>query len=320
MTNLKGSLVFAIPVIGVVATVLLLRACDNSYGLAPSDTHPTLPTSKLEASTLPPEFQPGDDYEPLPPPGPNDWLAVHHEPGQSYDRFVRSSPNTPTDERGVIHLQPLNRFDGKAHPSLPDLRQFAASYFGMPVVLGDPLTLGDEISSRIEPYSQNRQYLTGDILDLLKRSLPANAFCVLGITMDDIYPGPRWNFVFGQASLRERVAVYSFARYDPEFYGDSSRNRAHLILRRSCKVLAHETAHMFGITHCIECRCLMNGSNHLAETDATPMRLCPTDLRKLQWSVGFDLRERYRTLATNYDHLGFKDEARWVRNRLRNID
>jgi archaemetzincin len=33
--------------------------------------------------------------------------------------------------------------------------------------------------------------------------------------MEDLYPEPSWNFVFGQASLNERVGVYSFARYGP---------------------------------------------------------------------------------------------------------
>jgi hypothetical protein len=31
--------------------------------------------------------------------------------------------------------------------------------------------------------------------------------------------GHFFNFVFGQASLNDRVGVYSFARYDPAFYG-----------------------------------------------------------------------------------------------------
>jgi archaemetzincin len=52
-----------------------------------------------------------------------------------------------------------------------------------------------------------------------------------------------------QASLRERVGVYSFARYDPSFYGEYTTNRARLMLRRGCKVLAHERGHMFGIAH-----------------------------------------------------------------------
>jgi archaemetzincin len=100
------------------------------------------------------------------------------------------------------------------------------------------------------------------------------------------------------------VGVYSFARY----VGGAD---ATLVLRRSCKVVAHETSHMFGIEHCIYFRCVLNGSNHLGETDARPMQLCPVDLRKLQWSVRFDVTERYRRLRAACNHAGFSDEARW---------
>jgi len=60
------------------------------------------------------------------------------------------------------------------------------------------------------------QLLTGDVLDLLKTRLPEDAFALLGVTMMDLYPDPNWNFVFGQASLRDRVGVYSFTRYAPQ--------------------------------------------------------------------------------------------------------
>src|SRR5439155_25055185 len=35
----------------------------------------------------------GRGFAPLAEPGPNDWLAVHPEPGQSFDDFVAESPN-----------------------------------------------------------------------------------------------------------------------------------------------------------------------------------------------------------------------------------
>jgi archaemetzincin len=38
----------------------------------------------------------------------------------------------------------------------------------------------------------------------------------------------------------------------------ASENAEDLLLRRNCKVLAHEIAHMFGITHCVFFNCLMN--------------------------------------------------------------
>jgi archaemetzincin len=138
--------------------------------------------------------------------------------------------------------------------------------------------------------------------------------------MTDLYPDPNWNFVFGEASPRERVGVYSFARYDPRFYGQApTEDTRKLMLRRSCKVLAHETCHMFGVDHCVWFHCLMNGSNHLAESDARPLHLCPADLHKLQWSVGFDVVERYRRLLDFHRRAGFEDEAKWLDNRLRFI-
>jgi archaemetzincin len=173
------------------------------------------------------------------------------------------------------------------------------------------------IETRQNPHTGHRQLLTGDILVHLEQRLPADAFATLGITMEDLYPDPAWNFVFGQASPLLRVGVYSFARYDPRFYGGPRRgNWPDLLLRRSCKVLAHETAHMFGMQHCIYYHCLMNGSNHLTESDARPMHLCPVDLRKLHAQIGFDVEERYLRLREFCRSVGFEDESEWLQRRL----
>ena len=89
-----------------------------------------------------------------------------------------------------------------------------------------------------------------------------------------------------------------------------------ILLRRSGKVLVHETGHMFGLQHCIYYRCVFNGSNHLAESDARPMHACPVDLRKLQHSIGFSVTRRYAALHRFYRKAGFDDEAQWTRRRL----
>lgn len=155
---------------------------------------------------------------------------------------------------------------------------------------------------------------------LLQKELPADAFCMLAITMEDLYPEPFWNFVFGQASLRERVGVFSFARYDPAFYGELVTDRDHEVLpRRSLKILVHETAHMFSLTHCIYFKCVLNGSNHLEESDSRPLSVCPVCLRKLQASIAFDVADRYRRLLRFYEGKGFSSETRWVSKRLDRI-
>ena len=118
------------------------------------------------------------------------------------------------------------------------------------------------------------------------------------------------------ASPRDRVGVYSFAWDLP---GQPGAAAACLLLRRSCKVLAHETAHLPGIAHCVCYWCLMNGSNHLAESDARPLHLCPVDLRKLQ-HTGFDVAARYQRLRTFAEDAGFTDEARWLTGQLLHIE
>ena len=246
-------------------------------------------------------------FEPLPKPGPMDWLASHPEPGQTFAQWMHSSAPHPDARRRVIYLQPLGTFGADA-PPLAKLEQFAAAFFMMDVKVLSPVAIDAKITSRSSPMAGKRQLLTSDLLNILRRRLPPDAFCILGITMEDLYPAPSWNYVFGVASLEERVGVYSFARY-----GGGTKE---LMLRRSCKVLAHETSHMFGIAHCIWFRCVVNGSNHLAETDARPMHLCPVDLRKLQRAVGFDVVERYRRLHAFCAGAGFQDEAKWLEEQL----
>jgi archaemetzincin len=259
------------------------------------------------------------EFQPIPKPDPNDWLAVHHEPGQTFDEFRASRANRPSKNRHTIYLQPLGDFTSDRSPSIDKLREFAGAFFAIEVKVLPPVQLAaGKLTTRRNPYTGHTQILTGDVLNFLKARLPADAFCMVAITMEDLYPEPSWNFVFGQASLRERVGVYSFARYDPAFYSEPRASGYEtLLLRRSCKVLAHETGHMFGLAHCIYFNCLMNGSNHLAESDPRPLHLCPVCLRKLQWSIGFDVVERYRALEKVCRADGFLDEEEWFSRRTK---
>lgn len=261
------------------------------------------------------------EFESIPRPSPHDWLAVHPESGQTFNEFMASRPNRPTESRRVIYLQPLGDFAAGGSPSIDKLREFAAAFFSMQVKALPPVSLeASKFTTRRNPHTGNLQILTGDVLNFLKGRVPADAFCVLAITMEDLYPEPSWNFVFGQASLRERVGVYSFARYDPASYGEPREtNYETLLLRRSCKVLAHETSHMFGLAHCTFFNCLMNGSNHLGESDRRPLHLCPVCLRKLQWSIDFDVVERYSALEHVARSDGFADETDWLGHRIKTV-
>lgn len=58
--------------------------------------------------------------------------------------------------------------------------------------------------------------------------------------------------------------------------------------------MTHEIGHMFGIKHCQWLNCVMQGSNHLEESDRRPLDFCPICLRKTQSAVGFKIAERYK--------------------------
>src|SRR5207245_11278932 len=57
-------------------------------------------------------------FDPIPSPRPDDWLAVHPEPGQTFDQFKASRPNRPTESRHIIYLQPLGEFVADRSPSV----------------------------------------------------------------------------------------------------------------------------------------------------------------------------------------------------------
>jgi archaemetzincin len=278
------------------------------------------PTEGL-SETIRKALDAADDFEAVPVPKPGDWLAEHYEAGQTFNQFVDSKAAQPGKIHSKIYLQPLGELPKSQIPLLEKLREYAAAYFAMEVKVLPSLAISDNnLTTRINPYTGNRQILTSDVLARLKKHIPSDAFCVLAITMEDLYPEPSWNFVFGQASLGERVGVYSFARYDPAFYGEKrGKDYEKVLLKRSCKVLVHETAHMFGLQHCIYFKCVLNGSNHLKESDSRPMHLCPVCIRKLQYSIGFDVVARYIKLLQFYKKAGFDGEAQWMVKRLKRI-
>ena len=251
-----------------------------------------------------PFFQPNATTRPVPDPQEGDWLAKYPEQHQSFDLFLKQRPNRPDQERGTIYLLPLDEFEEYV-PQLEDLRDFMQRYFAMPTkVLPRHTFPMQRITERISPQTQRTQWLTSDLLAELKPLLPQNGYCMLGVTMTDLYPKPEWNYVFGQATLKDRVGIYSFSRFDPKFWGEERTPEARVpMLQRSCQLIAHETGHMFGLRHCVYYQCAMNGCNNQPESDSHPLGTCPVCTRKLHWSIGFDPVQRERELAEVYQRL-----------------
>ncbi|MCX6854449.1 MAG: archaemetzincin [Verrucomicrobia bacterium] len=250
-----------------------------------------------------------------------DWLTEHAEKGQTYDQFrLIISRVKPRSNQQALCILPIGEFNTKA-PSLETLRIYCERFFCLPTRIL-PATPIDQVpaKSRINAGTQKSQLLTTDLLYWLQTQKPKDAFAVIAVTMEDLYPHENWNFVFGQAFQQGGAGVFSFARYHPHFYDPKDVSDASpLILARSAKVLTHEMGHMFGLKHCVFYECIMNGSNHLGETDITPMQLCPVCLRKLHLSLRFDLIQREHQLLKFYEEQQFQPEADWSRRHLEKL-
>lgn len=278
-----------------------------------------------DVRTLPPDVQaalaPGSDYAAAPTPHGNDWLITNNEPGQTFGQWERGGFNRPDDRRRVLYLLPIGELPAASTPPLQDLAEVVHAYFQLEVkVLPTAKLAAVGATTRTNQSSGKPQVLAPDVLRWLTLHVPVDAYAVMAVTMADLYPDPEWNFVYGQATFSDRVGVQSFARYDPQFYGEPRpTDWRRTLARRSAQVLIHEIGHMFGLFHCIHWSCVMAGANHQAEFDAHPLHACPVDLRKLWAAIGFDVASREAALAAAWTRLDLADEAAWSTARAERL-
>lgn len=248
--------------------------------------------------------------ETLPPPGPSDWLAQHEEPGQTLEEYLRSKPIRADERRRVLYLIRIGKITEAQATLLDAAAEGLGLAYGLPVRWLDPFLALEEFPghARRERGVGGQQLHSTYLLDeFLVPRLPDDAAVLLALTAIDLWPGRGWNFVFGQASLGRRVGVWSIARY-----GDPSESEAswRLALDRTLKTAWHETGHMFSIVHCTAHDCVMNGSNHLAESDARAPWFCAECLPKVRFATGVDLIERAREVAEFSERHGLERLAR----------
>ena len=184
------------------------------------------------------------------------------------------------------------------------------------------------LRTRYDRTTGHSQIYVESVLNILKRSVPSDAHCLVAITLHDFYSDESDLFIAGLAHGNCHVAAFSFFRYDPrlelseEFWYDwrlkksKSKTMATIILLRSCRLLTHEIGHLLGIDHCIYYGCLMNGSGHLEEDFSQPLFLCPVDLRKLFRLVEFDVVHRYEQMLEFCTENQFEDESDLLKSRL----
>jgi archaemetzincin len=239
-------------------------------------------------------------------PKPGDWLESHREPGQTFKEYVRSNPTRPGGKRSVLYVQPIGDFTEKQRSIVTLTSNFMSQYFNLPTVVleGLPVSVIPKDAQRVHPAWGDKQVLTGYLLDhVLKPRLPEDAAASIAFTACDLWPGEGWNFVFGQASLQDRVGVWSIYRNGN---ADGKPEDFRLCLLRTMKTATHETGHMFGMQHCIAYECNMCGSNNREEADRRPLQLCPECVAKVWWATGADPLGRYEGLASFCEKQGLK--------------
>ena len=234
----------------------------------------------------------------------NDWLASHKEPGQTFEQYIDSKSTKPTKERQKIYVLPLGSFNPQQTKIVDTTAGYLAAFYDLEVVEMPSRELRvTGANVRQNRASSTRQIKTGYILnDILKPILPADAAALIAFTTDDLYPDESMSYVFGQASLEDRVGVWSLARLDDHADYDK-------FLRRTLKIAAHEAGHMFSMMHCTKYECLMSGTNHLGETDRRPIDACPECMAKIAWLSDITPAERYKKLAQFSRAHGLINEA-----------
>ncbi len=241
---------------------------------------------------------------PLKKPQKGEWLFNHQERIQTLFDYHNSQPLAPNKILKTIYIKPIGEFSEPEWKQIQLTRLYLEEFFQLNTVVL-PKVNNNVVPPHARRISQQHEQLLATYLrdTVVSMARPKDAIAILGITEMDLYPNDKWNFVFGLASYDKGLAVNSIYRFHKRPLTDKQFN---LSLERLLKTASHEIGHMFGLTHCFEANCLMNGTNSLAETDRSIARLCSKCQQKLNSNLKYDNRKRLKALAAffNQNKLG----------------
>ncbi|BFO66332.1 Zn-dependent protease [Chryseobacterium sp. KCF3-3] len=233
-------------------------------------------------------------------PKPGSWRYNHDEHFQTFEDFQKLKKIKPVPGKNTIYLQPIRKFDKLQKKEITLTQQYLKNYYQLETKVL-PVLSNSIFPSNVKRISKegNEQILAGYVLDsiLIKRK-PKDAVVLMGITEKDLFPKPEWNYVFGLASYEDGVGVTSMYRFAGGHLTDSNFNES---LLRLIKISSHEIGHMFGISHCLNANCVMNGTNSLTETDYHLARACSLCQRKLNSSIHYNNKKRLLELKNFFE-------------------
>ncbi|WP_375560048.1 archaemetzincin [Bernardetia sp. OM2101] len=237
-------------------------------------------------------------------PKSGEWLERNKERGQTFTQYWNKNstiqPVQPTEQRKKIYLQLYGNFDETQLRLMDSVQHFLSIFYELPIERLEQQSLDstslDTANWRV--HTRNGfQVKTGFILDSLEKNLPNDGVLLVSFTTADLYPSKKWNYVFGQARLHDRVGVWSMARFGDADLIHKDVDAFNLALQRTCKTAVHEIGHIFTLQHCIFYRCAMQGANNLKEIDGHPSYFCPVCDAKIISNLNLPLSKRYENLA-----------------------
>jgi archaemetzincin len=259
-------------------------------------------------------------HKKLSKPKPGEWLSQHIEAGQSFVQYLKYRPIKPEGKRNTIYILPIGSFK-EGEKKIVDLTgKFMQLFYSIPVKIMksiDDKTIPSS-ARRVHPRWGDKQFLTTHILSkILKKKLPKDGCVILGLTATDLWPGRNWNFVFGEASIRERVGVWSMYRNGK---ADGTEEEFNICLLRTLKTAIHETGHMFSMLHCTAYECCMCGSNSRVESDTKPLAFCPECMAKLCWMTKTDPLTRFKSLIEFCEKYNFKSDLKLYKKQIKLLE
>jgi archaemetzincin len=164
----------------------------------------------------------------------------------------------------LIQIVPI----GKVSPALLDYLALA-----LPAGIGGPCSVvPKEIDPRDAFDARRQQYNSTLVLTQLAAVPLPDGGRTLGVADVDLFI-PILTFVFGEAQLGGRAALFSVTRLKQEYYG-LPENEV-LFYERCEKEALHELGHTQGLVHCPRFACVMHYSNSVEDVDVKGAAWCP---------------------------------------------
>ncbi len=224
-----------------------------------------------------------------------EWRYNRTEKLQTFTDFQKSKKIAPTEKRKFIYLLPIGNFSNLHNIQIEKTKEYLEAFYQLPTKVLPVVSDNKIPKSKTRILDDNNKQLNADYVlkEIVLKNKPKDAVAIMGITEKDLFPRPEWNYVFGFASYEDGAGVTSVYRFQN---GNLNQNNFQKSLERLIKISSHEIGHMFGIQHCVNAVCVMNGTNHLTETDEHFARMCSLCQQKIHSTLKYNNLNRLKQL------------------------